>query len=241
MGPELFRTRGQPWEIDRPGKPAYYGPLVPPGEAPAKKDERIALRAGKFGIGQKNGFLLGSKFAITSCSDGETCSVLPDFKVSRCSRRCYALERPLRPGEVFYSVVIEAEDGQLKRRDYSAEAWKEPPEGALGWWKAKMPEAGQRKLVLAPDPVLIDLLGQLAADPERAELAYLLSLLLLRRRVVRPVEETATEEGTAPLGKMLLETTADQRQIEITECSIRPADAAKLRDELHELLYCEAE
>lgn len=167
--------------------------------------------------------------------------MLPDFKVSRCSRRCHAQDRPLRPGEAFFSVVIEAEDGELKRRDYSAEAWKEPPEGALGWWKAKMPEAGQRKLVLAPDAVLVDLLRQLAADAERAELAYLLSLLLLRRRVIRPAEATSAEANEVADEKMLLEVVADGQQIEITECTIQPAGAAKLRDELYELLYCEAE
>jgi hypothetical protein len=163
--------------------------------------------------------------------------VLSDFKVSRCSRRCYQLDRPLAPGESFYSVVIESDDGALTRRDYSAEAWSEAPPGTLAWWKAKMPERGQRKLVLAPDPVLVELLGQLAVDPQREQLAYLLSLLLLRRRVLRPCEG---ENAESP-GGQCLEVIADGRQIDVRESAIQPADAARLREELDELLYCEAE
>lgn len=163
--------------------------------------------------------------------------MLQDYKVGRCSRRCFAQDRPLRPGEWFYSVVIEDDQGDLTRRDYSQEAWTEPPEAALGWWKGRMPQSGTRKLVLAPDAVLIDLLRQLKGDPERGELAYLMALLLLRRRVVRPLEGRAASEP----GVLAVETIADGARLDVTEREIRPADAVRLRDELNELLYCEAE
>ena len=143
----------------------------------------------------------------------------------------------MRPGEWFYSVVIEDEQGDLTRRDFSQEAWTEPPEGTLGWWKGRMPQSGARKLVLAPDPVLIDLLRRLSTDPDRGELAYLLALLLMRRRVIRPLEGSAAGEP----GVLAMETVADAARLDVTECQIRPADAARLRDELNELLYCEAE
>jgi len=182
--------------------------------------------------------------------------VLADYKVGRCSRRCYAEERPLQPGEVFYSVVIETEEGELERRDYSAGAWTEPPAGTLGWWKGRIPEAGKQKLVLAPNPVLVELLRQLASNEERLELAYLLALLLMRRRVVRPLEtsasdEPATEEANEPSEenaakvvppkRLTVEVLADGQTIEVLECEIQAKDATRLRDELNELLYCEAE
>ncbi len=206
------------------------------------------------------------------CLDGLT--VLADFKVGRCSRRCYAENRPLEPGETFYSVVLPTEDGELQRRDYSARAWTEPPEGALGWWKGRIPEAGKQKLVLAPNPVLVEILRQLATNEERAELAYLLALLLMRRRVVRPVDQSEIENPLAPpvaelapeaelppeedvadelvdptpAGKpsapqkyLTVEVLADGEQIQVPECEIQATAAASLRDELNELLYCEAE
>lgn len=178
--------------------------------------------------------------------------MLADFRVSRCSRKCYAQQRPLRPGEWYYSVVIETEAGDLERRDYSSEAWSEPPAGTVGWWKGQMPPEGKRKLVLAPNAVLIDLLRQLSGNDGQRELAYLLTLLLMRRRVIRQRESptAAKETGSADAGPtedaatpptMTVEVISDGQTIEITECAIQAKDAGRLRDELNELLYCEAE
>ncbi|QEG38781.1 hypothetical protein UC8_07390 [Roseimaritima ulvae] len=183
--------------------------------------------------------------------------MLADYKVGRCSRRCYAENRPLEPGETFYSVVLPDDEGELQRRDYSARAWSEPPEGALGWWKGRIPEAGKQKLVLAPNPVLVDILRQLAASQERAELAYLLALLLMRRRVVRPVDDAESpalgapaeepaeaepgEQDPQPQAVLTVEVLSGGEQIQVLECEIQAGDAVRLREELNELLYCEAE
>ena len=60
--------------------------------------------------------------------------MLGEYKVSRCSRQCHALQRPLREGEWYYSVVLESGD-EYVRQDFSAESWQGPPEGTIGWWK----------------------------------------------------------------------------------------------------------
>ena len=168
--------------------------------------------------------------------------VLADFKVNRCSRRCHALSRPLRDGEWFYSVVIE--DGEeLVRRDYSAEAWIQPPEGTIGWWKGRMPLAGSRKLVLAPDPVLVDLLRGLGDAVERRPLRYLLALTLLRRRVVTSVEQPVVPESGANLAgqKVIrLRVNADGSEIDVVSCAISLSQTDELQAALQELMYCEA-
>ncbi len=92
--------------------------------------------------------------------------MLGEYKVGRCTRQCYALQRPLRSGEWYYSVVVE--DGEdFKRREYSAEGWAEPPENAVGWWKSRMPVSDEKKMVLAPPEVLVDLLRQMDEVPGR--------------------------------------------------------------------------
>lgn len=168
--------------------------------------------------------------------------MLADFKVNRCSRRCHALSRPLRDGEWYYSVVIEQGD-DLVRRDYSAEAWTEPPEGTVGWWKGRMPLAGTRKLVLAPDAVLIDLLRGLGDAVDRRPLRYLLALTLLRRRVVTVIEQKEEEETKAPkhADDMLhLRVLSDGSDIDVTTCAISKRQTESLQVALQELLYCEA-
>jgi hypothetical protein len=167
--------------------------------------------------------------------------LLADFKVNRCSRRCHALSRPLRDGEWYYSVVIEQGD-DLVRRDYSAEAWTEPPEGTVGWWKGRMPLAGTRKLVLAPDAVLIDLLRGLGDAVDRRPLRYLLALTLLRRRVVTVIEqkEEDTKEPKHADDVLHLRVLSDGSDIDVTTCAISKRQTESLQVALQELLYCEA-
>lgn len=179
--------------------------------------------------------------------------MLGEYKVNRCTRRCHALDRPLRDGEWYYSVVIEQGD-DYQRRDYSAESWQGPPEGALGWWKNQMPRADQKKMVLAPKEVLVDLLRQMEQIPAKSKSRYLLALMLMRRKVVQPREtrpEAQRREDQAPSadssdspdsGEVLaLEVIADGSTIDVPVCTISRGESAELRRELDELLYCEAD
>ncbi|MGI9471438.1 MAG: hypothetical protein ACR2NZ_07905 [Rubripirellula sp.] len=169
-------------------------------------------------------------------------SMLGEYKVNRCTRQCHELRRPLREGEWYYSVVLESGD-DFVRRDYSAESWKEPPEGTIGWWKCRMPKSSDKKLVLAPPEVLTDLLRQMADAPERAKSRYLLALMLMRKRIVRPTE-TARDDTDSESPTELpfqVEVIATGETIDIPVCNITRAESETLRDELNTLLYCEAE
>ncbi len=165
--------------------------------------------------------------------------MLGDYKVSRCTRRCHSLDRPLREGEWYYSVVLESHE-EFERRDYSAESWQGPPDGAIGWWKSRMPRADEKKLVLAPPEVLIDLLRQMEKFPERAKIRYLLALMLMRRKLVRPASRDRDQK--VPDENLLrVEVVADDTTIEIPICEITRSETELLRDQLNELLYCEVE
>jgi hypothetical protein len=122
--------------------------------------------------------------------------MLGEYKVGRCTRVCHSQSRPLRDGEWYYSVVLES-DEEFVRQDYSAESWTGPPENAIGWWKNRMPMSDEKKLVLAPPEVLIDMLRQMEAVPSRAKSRYLLALMLMRRKLVRsaPVETQDLKKG----------------------------------------------
>lgn len=174
--------------------------------------------------------------------------MLGEYKINRCTRQCFALQRPLKEGEWYYSVIVENGD-DFERRDYSVEGWTEPPEDAVGWWKKQMPKADEKKLVLAPPEVLVDLLRQMEQFPARAKSRYLLALMLMRKRMIRPVptvpnesdvdDGTSSESGILPQ-TMIVEVIADGSRIEIPTASIGKSESETLRDELNDLLYCEA-
>jgi hypothetical protein len=109
--------------------------------------------------------------------------VQTDFRIGKCTRKCAVSGQPLEPGQDFYSVVLGDEE-LLIRQDISASAWTGPPPGAVGWWKVKMPEAAAKKLQPAPLGVLLDTLTELLERPGAESMAYLLALLLCRRRVL---------------------------------------------------------
>jgi hypothetical protein len=173
--------------------------------------------------------------------------MLGEYKVSRCTRRCHTLDRLLREGEWYYSVIFE--DGEnFLRRDFSAESWTGLPEGGIGYWKNRIPTSDQRKLVLAPNEVLVDLLRQMEAIPVRAKSRFLLALTLLRRKAVRDVTPPrsrvslpVSDQNQAEQQLLCLEVVADSSRIDVAVCEIAAEEQELLRAELQELLYCEAE
>ena len=111
-----------------------------------------------------------------------------EYDVQRCTRECSATGRELEPGEEYFSVLV-AENGELRRIDYAAEAWSSPPEGTVGWWKARLPQRNASKKHWAPNDVMLDFWDQLADDPDKQDMRYVLTLLLVRRGVFKLAEE----------------------------------------------------
>lgn len=68
-----------------------------------------------------------------------------DYEVQRCTRHCATSGREFTPGESFYSVLV-AEGAELKRYDYSTEAWTGPAEGVVAWWKSQMPDRNAKRM-----------------------------------------------------------------------------------------------
>jgi len=117
-----------------------------------------------------------------------------DYELQRCSRHCSATGRELVAGEHFFSALV-AEGAQLVRRDYCVEAWKGPPEEAIGWWKSQIPHPQANRMHWAPNDVMLHVFDQLELQPGREDMRYVLALLLVRRRVMRAEEEERGEQG----------------------------------------------
>jgi len=100
-----------------------------------------------------------------------------------------------------------------------------------------MPKRQTGKLRLAPTQVLLDALERLLANPEDADLAYLLAVLLVRRRVLTDVSmDTQTDEPT----EMNLTHPAENREFLIPIHPPVTERAESLQRKLIELLYCDS-
>jgi hypothetical protein len=117
-----------------------------------------------------------------------------EYEIERSAKSCAATGREFAPGEEFFSALI-AKGAELKRCDYAAEAWQGPPEGAIGWWKSQMPGQNARRAHWAPNDMLLNFFEELAQQPDKQDMRYVLALLLVRRRVMRLEEEQRDDAG----------------------------------------------
>lgn len=119
---------------------------------------------------------------------------MQDYSISKSTRRCAISGRSLDPDESYFSMIV-AEGDDVARVDVAASDWQGPSEAAIGWWRNKMPSAAARKLRPAPNAVLLDTLSDLLERPSKAELAYVLALLLVRRRVLQEEQTFSQAEN----------------------------------------------
>ena len=160
-----------------------------------------------------------------------------DFQIQRCSRRCFVTDEEFRPGEVFYSVLI-AEGAEIIRRDFCKSSWGGPPADSVGWWQSCMPTATSKKIGWAPNDVMLEFFQELADKPEKKDLRYVLTLLLIRRRVMRLEETDQEQEGREQLVVYC------SRQEEIYRVPVvqpNPTRTQEIQDELANLLLANAD
>ncbi len=118
-----------------------------------------------------------------------------DYQIQPSSRRCSVTQRELKPGESYFSVLLD-EGGKFVRRDFAREAWQGPPEGAFSFWQARMPvRANERKLVI-DDELLMECFTRLAQESAlpRVQFRYVVALLLMRRKRLK-FEDVRLEGG----------------------------------------------
>jgi hypothetical protein len=118
-----------------------------------------------------------------------------DYQIQPSTRRCAITGRELRPGEKFFTVLLD-EGGKFVRQDYSSDAWQGPPENAFSFWMGHVPAEEGRKPLPIDDDLLLDCFVRLEESTEagRISFRYVVALLLMRRRRLK-FEEAAQEEG----------------------------------------------
>ena len=166
---------------------------------------------------------------------------MQEFTISRSSRKCHKGDRHFEPGERYYSVVLQR-GSELVRHDYSSEHWNGPPSKTVGWWVCQMPAKRTGKLILAPTVVLLDALEKLCEQPTECDLAYLLAVLLMRRRVLieQPDDDALSDRNENEQSHLRLTHTANAREFLVPIANPTPDRTEHLQEKLIDLLYCES-
>jgi hypothetical protein len=157
-----------------------------------------------------------------------------DFELHRCTRQCCETEAILQPGDEFYSALV-VQGAQVIRRDYAAAAWKGPPEGTLGWWKAQVPDIQSRRMFWAPNDVMAHYFEQLYEQADAPQdLCYVLTLLMIRRRVVRLEDTERDDDGHETF---VLYCPRNEREYRVAVVTPTPERIGEIQQHLGALLF----
>jgi hypothetical protein len=116
------------------------------------------------------------------------------YTLKRSTRKCAITDKLLQPGDVYYSVLVENESG-IERLEILESAWKSEPENAIGWWKSKVPKLDSGKVYWAPAEVIVSYFERLMNTPDNDEVRYVMSLLLMRKRLAKQVDSMLEENN----------------------------------------------
>jgi hypothetical protein len=117
-----------------------------------------------------------------------------EYQIEANTRRCTATGRELKPGDKFYSVLVD-EDGKFQRRDYAGEAWQGPSQDAFCFWCGRIPALADGQRPPIDEDLLFDCFHRLEGelDPAHVNFRYVVALLLMRRKRLK--FEAAGTEG----------------------------------------------
>lgn len=157
-----------------------------------------------------------------------------DYQIQPSTRRRSLSGRELRPGERYYSVLLE-EGGKFVRKDYSAEAWQGVPEGAFSFWMGRLtPPQGKRRQQPIDDEMLMECFQRLEGqvEPGRIRFRYVVALLLMRRRRLK-FDRTEQEGGR---GVLHMRCTRSGARHAVIDPGLTDEELATVQDEVFQAL-----
>jgi len=158
---------------------------------------------------------------------------MTEYQIQPNTRRCAATGRELRPGEKFYTALLE-EGGRFLRKDYGNDAWQGPPPGAFSFWSGRVPAAdGDRRQGIDKD-MLAECFQRLEgeAEPAKVNFRFVVALLLMRRKRFK-FEEAHVEHGMEVLTLRCVRTGARH---EVVNPRLTEEQMAEVQDEVFKVL-----
>jgi hypothetical protein len=156
-----------------------------------------------------------------------------EWKIHRRDERCARCERVFGEGEHHFSALLFGPDG-FAREDRCAACFEDVRDGAeaLVYWRTEHRARERRGLAIDFDSIerlFLALVARVApAEARLAELQYLLSLLLLRKKRLKLVRVVRSEAGE----RLVVRPARRTEELEVPVFDLTPARAEELRRDL---------
>ncbi len=159
---------------------------------------------------------------------------MEEWKVGRRKPVCSKCEREFTSGEIHYSGIFE-EENRFERADFCLACWETGEHKPFSHWKTVTPEKVHRRM--EDIEAMFEFFNSLCRDPDpgplRQKVAYLTSLLLMRKRRLKLV---GREKGL-----LVLERVRDGVQVRIVEPWIEDSELEGLRAGMERLFEAQGE
>jgi hypothetical protein len=112
---------------------------------------------------------------------------MADWEIKKTKGFCYGTQRELEPGEEYFAVLTENEEGGLERRDFSIEYWSRNRPEVFYFWKSRIPLPEESRKTFIDDEMLLEFYERLDGknNEEKINFRYILALILMRKRILK--------------------------------------------------------
>jgi hypothetical protein len=158
---------------------------------------------------------------------------MTDYQIQPNTRRCSATGRDLRPGERYYTALLEEGD-HFVRKDFSREAWQGPPTAAFSFWSGKVPESQDDNKPRFDDDLLEECFHRLEGqtEPAKQNFRYVVALLLMRRKRLK--FDQVVKDGSDE--KVCVTCTSNGERYQIVNPRLSDEEMVKVQEEVFRVL-----
>ncbi len=159
--------------------------------------------------------------------------MMMEYRIQPHTRHCVVTGRELKPGERYFTALVE-ENSQFIRKDYSSDAWQGPPPGAFGFWGGRVPRNTEAHKPHFDDDLLLDCFHQLEGqeEPRKVNFRYVVALLLLRRKRLRFVDARLSAGGET----LVVASVRDKKQHDVVNPHLSENEIATVQEEVFKVL-----
>ena len=156
-----------------------------------------------------------------------------DWKIQRGEKRCAGCAKEFAELENYFSALYDRTDA-FERLDWCAGCWKGETPEMFSFWQTRMPAKEERRRLLVDDDVLVDFFLKLegATDELKVNFRYILSLALMRKRILKFADVRRGESGEF----LVMEFPREKTRFEIFNPQMSEEKIALLTEEVGKIL-----
>ncbi len=157
-----------------------------------------------------------------------------EWSINRGSHVCYLCEKTFPEEEVYLSALYD-ENNEFLRKDFCDECWdKRDRENSFSHWKTKISKKPEKVEKYAKTDVFYDLFNQLEneKDLSRVNFRYVLSLYLMRKKVLRLKSSHKSNENEY----LVLYNVREDNDTEVLKPRLNEEEVLAVTDEIGKLV-----